>query len=420
MIALELPLPLVWALRWALFLGPLSGSLFFGWRARCDDRALVGALFAFLYGAALIFAMHMLALQLGWWSYGGDVLMVQGLPADIWIGGALLFGPVLYLAFPAIAPLWIVLPIVVGLHGTVFSSLSPLVTAGGNWAFGVIVVFAVAHVPALYLARWTARDEHLAWRAALLAFGYGFAAFMVLPSLILHCTGGRWDLDGRPAWLVAVCAAAGVPLIVMGLSAAQTFAIHGEGTPIPLDPTRRLVRTGLFAYLTNPMQLCTAATWIVMGVAIGSVWVASAAVMAWVFVAGMVRWHQRHDLLQRFPVGWPIYRAHVHEWLPRWRPWIPTPATLTVDPGSNRHARFVAFLRHHHPVGLDLRSAAGAGLGYVEPDEIRSFTGIAAVAKALNHIHFGWALISAVTLLVVLPLGALKQAAPRRALVARS
>jgi len=86
-IALDLPLPLMWALRWALFLGPLLAVLLLGWWRRRDKRMLIGALFAFLYGLGLIFVTHMLALRLGWWRYGDDVLMVQGLPADIWVAG---------------------------------------------------------------------------------------------------------------------------------------------------------------------------------------------------------------------------------------------------------------------------------------------------------------------------------------------
>jgi len=35
------------------------------------------------------------------------------------------------------------------LHGVLFTSLTPLVTAGPNWMFGVGFVFATAHVPSL-------------------------------------------------------------------------------------------------------------------------------------------------------------------------------------------------------------------------------------------------------------------------------
>lgn len=407
MIALDLPAPLLWALRWFLFLGPLAAFVILARLVRYDRRALVGCLFAFLYGLGLIFVTHVTAGVMGWWRYGGDALMLQGIPADIWLGGALLFGPVLYLAFPHIGPLWIVLPIIVGLHGLFFASLPPLVYPGRSWFIGVVLVFATAHIPALYLARWTAEDRRLPERATLLAIGYGFLAFGVLPCLILRAMGGDWDLATRPIWLVVLCAALLVPVFVLGLSAVQLFVVYGEGTPIPLDPTKRLVRAGVFAYVTNPMQLSSAASWIVIGVALGSAWVAAAALMAWIFVLGMVRWHHRHDLLLRFPQGWPRYRAHVPEWVPRWRPWIAEPARLTLDPARASHRRLRDWLSRTGAIGLDIKDAPGARLGYA--DDVVRLHGILAALKTLEHVNFGCAMLGATGLLAVWPLAGLRR-----------
>lgn len=155
------------------------------------------------------------------------------------------------------------------------------------------------------------------------------------------------------------------------------------------------------------MQACTAAIWMVMGAMLGNPWVASAAIMAWVFVVGMVRWHHRNDLLRRFPEGWPEYRAHVGEWRPRWLPWFAQCATLNHDPASRRQARFVALLARHGTVSLEVLAVSGARLAYSEPNETRMFTGMAGRAKALGHVHFGWALVGAAILLLVLPFQAL-------------
>lgn len=407
MIALELPVPVLWALRWALFLGPLAACAILVRRDGHDRRTLVGCLFAFLYGLGLIFGTHILAAAMGWWRYGGQTLMLQGIPADIWIGGALLFGPVLFLAFPRANPLWLLPPIVAGLHGLFFLSLPPLVHPGPGWFPGVVTVFATAHLPALALARWTAQDRRLPERAALLALGYGFLAFGVLPCLILRAMGGEWDLAGRPPLLTAFCLVLLAPLFVLGLSAVQLFVMYGEGTPIPLDPTQRLVRTGVFAYVTNPMQLSTAASWVVMGLALGSPWIAAAALMAWVFVLGMVRWHHRHDLLVRFPQGWPEYRAHVPEWRPRWRPWIPEAARLTLDPARPLHRRLQAWLARREAVGLSLEPLPGARLVY--DDGLVRLNGPLAALKCLEHVHFAWALVGAAGLLVGWPLAGLRR-----------
>jgi hypothetical protein len=144
---------------------------------------------------------------------------------------------------------------------------------------------------------------------------------------------------------------------------------------------------------------------------LGDPWVASAAVMAWVFVVGMVRWHHRNDLLRRFPEGWPEYRTHVGEWLPRWRPWFAQRATLIYDPASLRQAQFVTMLARQGVVSLQISAVQDASLAYREPNESRVFTGIAARAKTLGHINFGFALIGAAALLVILPLQALRRPA---------
>jgi hypothetical protein len=197
------------------------------------------------------------------------------------------------------------------------------------------------------------------------------------------------------------------------------FVLHGCGTPIPLDPTQRLVRAGIFAYIRNPMQLCTALVWIIEGIVLQNIWVASAALMAWVFVAGMVRWHHRYDLLVRFPAEWPEYAARVPEWWPRWRPWIEDRATLHYDPGNAWHAAGVGWLARARPLGLDLRARPDGALTYSEGPDRACFSGVAALATALGHTNLVLALIGAAALLAVLPLGSLVARLPGRSTAAR-
>ena len=208
----------------------------------------------------------------------------------------------------------------VALNGLVLPALAPFVMAGKGWFAGVVLVFLTAHLPALYLAHWTMKDVRLPSRALLLAIGYGCFAFIVTPSVIMHAMGGEWSaLTQRPTGVLMLTGLAMLVPFVIGLSAVQMFALHGEGTPIPLDPTKRLVRTGLYAYVANPMQLSTALAWSILGAALGNVSVALAAVMAVCFVLGLVRWHQRRGPRRQVSgrlAGVPRARAG----LPRWRP----------------------------------------------------------------------------------------------------
>lgn len=396
MLDLNLPEPQMLALRWLLLLGPLGLVVVFAFLRETDQRTKIGGLFAFLYGAPVIFVTHSLAIHFEWWRYGWDALMLNGIPADILIGGAILFGPGLFFAFPNVGPLMICLPIIIGLHATLFSSLEPLVYAGPNWFLGVVFVFVTAHIPAIYLAKWTAEDRRLPMRCALLAIMTGGIIFAILPSLIMQAMGGEWGLLERPVWSTTVAAVLLGLVSVIGLAANQMLCMQGGGTPIPLDPTKRLVRSGIYAYVSNPMQLSAALCWVVLGLYLQNAWVVAAAGMAWIFVQGMVRWHHRHDLLKRFPEGWPEYRENVPEWIPRWKPWVPSPAHFTV-----RSTDAVLAKPLNCATGLNIEIREGEAT-YQPAGEPRQFHGFEARLFALTHINFAWAITAHAVLIIVL------------------
>lgn len=383
------------ALRWALLLGPLGLVVAMVKVRKLPARAQLGGLFAFLFGVAMVFVTHSIAIQMGWWHYGWDALMLNEMPADILIGGAVLFGPGLYFSFPTTKPLMICLPIIIGLHGTIFSSLEPLVFAGPRWFLGVVFVFLVAHLPAIYLAKWTEEDRNLPMRCALLAIMTGGMIFAIVPSLVMQAMGGVWDIIDRPVWAISLAVVTLGVVSAIGVSANQSLCLQGDGTPIPLDPTKRLVTTGIYAYVSNPMQLSAALVFLVLGVFLMNIWIMAAAVMAWIFVQGMVRWHHRHDLLKRFPEGWPEYKENVREWRPRWKPWTKGMAVLKLNARRSVLRKILS-----QAVGLDVRETSGPTT-YENQQNLRNFQGLSAVLVALTHVNFAW-MIFAATLLIPL------------------
>jgi len=172
-------------LRAIQFLGPLFLTFYFGWKQKDNERILVGGLFSFLYSIALILPAFALANHLGMWDFGGNTLMLLGVPADSWFAWSFLFGPAIFFAQPKLNPLVFVV-ILIAVQVLFFKSLHPFVTAGDYWFIGIALILLVVHIPAQYLARWTAFDMNLIARACILAFGYGFLAFFVLPTLIMQ------------------------------------------------------------------------------------------------------------------------------------------------------------------------------------------------------------------------------------------
>lgn len=388
-------------LRSLLLLGPLFLVLYLGWKSRENNRLLIGALFSFLYSMGLLLPAHALAIHLGFWHYGGNALMLEGMPADLWLAGSLLYGPAIFLAFPQLSP-WVFTISCIIVQGFIFQSLDPFVIAGNDWFIGVIFVFLVAHIPALYLAQWTGRNTQLSLRVTLLAFGYGFLAFYVLPTLIMQAMGGAWQFAERSVWSFWLTAAALAPLMIIGLNGAHMFAVHGHGTPIPLDGTTSFVRSGLYAYVRNPMQLCSALSWVVIGVFLQNIFVALAAVMALVFVLGMVRWHHRTDLEVRFHDEWIEYKGFVREWLPRWKPWIKQPSTLICNTDKQILRAYIKLL-DRKSIGLRIQYNTDAKIHYIDGNSGIEVSGTEALIYPLFHLNFITAIVGSALLLAVLP-----------------
>ncbi|MEJ2755444.1 MAG: methyltransferase [Gammaproteobacteria bacterium] len=389
-------------LRAVLLLVPLFFTFCLGWRHKGNQRLLVGGLFSFLYSMGLLLPAHALAIYLGVWQYGGDTLMLLGMPADLWFAGSFLFGPAIFFAFPRLSPLVFTVGFV-ALQAFVFKSLDPFVISGDYWFLGVVLIFLFVHIPALYLARWTAFDTHLIERACLLAFGYGFLAFFVLPTLIMQTMGGEWAFLSKSLLSYIATALLLTPCVVMGLAAVHMFVVHGEGTPIPLDKTKHLVRSGIYAYITNPMQLCSALSWIIIGIFLQNAFVSLAAVMAVIFVLGLVRWHHRNDLQVRFPDGWPEYKENVPEWHPRWKPWIKRSSKFIWNTNSNFQRRYVHWLCKRNPIGMELIESKECPHQYIDGNRGLVCNGYSGLIYPLFHINFLTALIASGLLLFVIP-----------------
>jgi protein-S-isoprenylcysteine O-methyltransferase Ste14 len=136
-------------------------------------------------------------------------------------------------------------------------------------------------------------------------------------------TGGWERGDGlplQPAWTVlgALLVAAGLAVLV---PCFVGFVREGRGTPTPALPTDRLVVTGPYRHVRNPMYVATAALIAGQGLVLARpvLLQAAAANVATLALAGR-RWEEP-ALRARFGPAYESYRASVPGWIPRLRPW---------------------------------------------------------------------------------------------------
>ena len=131
----------------------------------------------------------------------------------------------------------------------------------------------------------------------------------------------RWTMSAAP---LAVRIAGAVLVLVAVPSLARLFVRFvrdGLGTPAPVAPTERLVTTGAYRYVRNPMYLAVLFAILGQALLLGQpVLLAYAAGVAVMFVI-WVRFYEEPVLRQQFGAEYDAYRRAVPAWWPRRRPW---------------------------------------------------------------------------------------------------
>lgn len=134
---------------------------------------------------------------------------------------------------------------------------------------------------------------------------------------------------------------------LVSLWSALLLAIEGRGTPARIDAPRRLVISGPYAWVRNPM----AGSGLAQGVAV-SLYTGSSLILILVLVAG-VFWHfvrrrdEEHDLQRVFGRSYELYRRSVRCWMPRRSRWAPAEPhegiaaaqAMRLPPPRGRHRR---------------------------------------------------------------------------------
>jgi protein-S-isoprenylcysteine O-methyltransferase Ste14 len=343
------------------------------------------------------------SVQEGWWSFAKADLSFCGMPLALYVGWVLLWGAVPVFAFPKIQLRWVTLIMIcVDLAGMPLAhnvvSLSP------RWLIGEAIAVLVVLLPALAISRWTMEQTHLHARAMLQIATAGLVFLFLIPELFFALRpGAGWKpLIAMPSWLRQICLQAVFLLAVPGISAVLEFAERGDGTPIPYDPPKRLVTSGIYRYVANPMQLFCALTMLAWAALLQSGWMALGAAVSLIYSAGIAEWDEAQDLRRRFGEPWVMYRSEVRNWLPGWRPYAgASQARLYIAESCAPCSEVWLWLAQRRPVGMQIVAAETLPAGSIrrmryEPgDESASVDGVRAFARALEHLHFGWALVGA-------------------------
>jgi protein-S-isoprenylcysteine O-methyltransferase Ste14 len=150
-----------------------------------------------------------------------------------------------------------------------------------------------------------------------------FNVTVVIPAYIFWRAGGTFPGEAAP-WGRAV-QIGGAALMALGLGwfvgSLRRFASEGEGTLAPWDPPQRLVVSGLYRYVRNPM--ITGVALILLGEA---ALLLSRPQLSWALLfitvnAVVIPLHEEPRLAERFGDEYREYCRAVPRLIPRLHPW---------------------------------------------------------------------------------------------------
>src|SRR5258705_483383 len=118
------------------------------------------ALLGFTWNLTALLVVNVLADRAGWWHFDAEGGLLLGVPVDLWLSWAWLWGAFAFLAAPRLHLAWLTL-IALAADVVLMPMTTPVINLEPSWLVGEAMALIVAFVPGQLLARWTARQERL-------------------------------------------------------------------------------------------------------------------------------------------------------------------------------------------------------------------------------------------------------------------
>jgi protein-S-isoprenylcysteine O-methyltransferase Ste14 len=173
--------------------------------------------------------------------------------------------------------------------------------------------------------------------AAAVSVAWGVALGGTFACLLPYLSGERHFHRPLPYW--AVAQAAGGLLIGAGLvpiAASFIDFIKAGGTPVPVASPPRLVVSGFYPYVRNPIYVGFLGVLLGEALLFGSLGLLKYAAVAWCVGAAAVHWYEEPRLSRRFGAEYQDYRRAVRAWIPRLHPWTPGAPTTPAEQDEAR------------------------------------------------------------------------------------
>jgi protein-S-isoprenylcysteine O-methyltransferase Ste14 len=164
--------------------------------------------------------------------------------------------------------------------------------------------------------------------AYMIVIGVGWLVF--LPACLLYWEhAGNWTAVRAGPWSIT-----GIILFVVGVALAMWSGCYliglGRGTPLPLDPPRRLVTNGPYRWVRNPQAIAMVLMVVGELLIVKSDWLWVMLPLTIIYLEAVVGPIEAKQLARDFGLEYENYAARVPKWIPN------ASATPHPDPPPRR------------------------------------------------------------------------------------
>lgn len=138
---------------------------------------------------------------------------------------------------------------------------------------------------------------------------------VLFPWLILKAFGESFIPQVGPSLFIGI--AIMVLFSFLGISSAYTMVKIGNGTPLPIDQTTRLVVSGPYRYVRNPMAIAGIGQGIAVSIIYTSVPIFTYTILGALLWQLVVRPIEEKNMEKRFGDEYEDYRKRVSCWIPK-------------------------------------------------------------------------------------------------------
>ena len=368
--------------------------LIYAFIIRKQDTELNWAIFyALLYTILILPIVNMICIYYGLWDFEKSISNVIKLPLDIYFLWITLWSiiPVYffkgkYLLLLSIVLLWIdilIMPVL---------DKQGILVLNDNWLWGEIILIVTVFIPAYFWAYCSYYKRFTGVRA-IFQIVVMIAAFIIGIPFVMKCYGIIESIQLHFApYLFQFLLILTFPALV----AVYDLVTKGKGTPFPYDPTKDLVRSGVYAYIKNPIQWSFTLMFIPLSLYYGSYFFLLGSLVSIFYVYGISNFQEYSDMKTRFGKEWLDYKSQVPSWRFLWKPTNIPKAEIFFDDDCNQCSQIKRWFISSKSINLHIKSKAEypkdqiLQVTYIDYKG-REYKGVCAIAHAMEHINLAYA-----------------------------